>query len=266
MGKDDVTRIWDRAAPTYDRIGPPFFSHFGRRLVELAQIPGGATVLDVATGRGAMLFPAAKRVGLDGYAIGIDLSREMVRETVAEIRCSGLRRTEICRMDGARLAFAGTSFDFVLCGAAPSPNYVPEFYRVLKPDGQAGMTVIVGFEWLADAFRSISPARDTQVNDETDSEDSPSLDWSERLEQMLSETGFRDVQVIEEEAVFVYANEDQWWATMWTLGFRGAIEEMDPATLDRFEVAVCTRIQTFRQPDGIHIPLVCLFALGVKPC
>ena len=165
MSKDDVTGIWDRAASTYDRIGPRFFSHFGRRLVELAQIPGGATVLDVATGRGAILFSAAKRVGPHGYAIGVDLSREMVRETVAEIRRSGLERAKICRMDAVRLAFPDASFDFVLCGAAPSPQYVPEFYRVLKPDGQVGMTVIVGFEWLADAFRSASPERDAQAND-----------------------------------------------------------------------------------------------------
>jgi hypothetical protein len=49
----------------YDRVGPRFFSHFGRRLVALAQIPSGAHVLDVATGRGAVLFPAAECVGPD---------------------------------------------------------------------------------------------------------------------------------------------------------------------------------------------------------
>jgi SAM-dependent methyltransferase len=169
-------------------------------------------------------------------------------------------------MDAVRLAFPDASFDFVLCGAAPSPNYVPEFHRVLKPDGQVGMTVIVGFEWLADAFRSASPERDAQANDETNGGDSPSLDWSERLERMLSEAGFENVRVVKENAAFVYTNEEQWWATMWTLGFRGAMEEMDPATLDRFEAGVCASIQTFKRPDGIHIPLVCLFALGVKPC
>ena len=265
MGTEGVTGIWDRAAATYDRTGPPFFSHFGRRLVELAQIPGGATVLDVATGRGAMLFPAAKRVGRDGYAIGVDLSTAMVRETVAEIRTSELKRAEVCRMDGARLAFPGASFDFVLCGAAPSFKFVPEFYRVLRPDGQVGMTVIVGFEWLADAFRSTSPEQDAQASDETDGGDSPSLEWSKGLKQMLSEAGFRDVRVIQDETVFVYANEEQWWATMWTLGFRGAMEEMDPTTLDRFEAGVRASIQAFKQPDGIHILLVCLFALGTKP-
>ena len=33
-----VTGVFSRAAPVYDRVGPRFFSHLGRRLAELAQI------------------------------------------------------------------------------------------------------------------------------------------------------------------------------------------------------------------------------------
>ncbi|MBI4192001.1 MAG: methyltransferase domain-containing protein [Betaproteobacteria bacterium] len=61
----------------------------GERLVELAQLAPGTSVLDVAAGRGAVLFPAAKRVGARGHVIGIDLSSDMVRETAAEIRGAG---------------------------------------------------------------------------------------------------------------------------------------------------------------------------------
>ncbi len=59
--KENVAGLFDRVASTYDRVGPRFFSHFGRRLVELAQIPSGADVLDVAAGRGAVLYPAADK-------------------------------------------------------------------------------------------------------------------------------------------------------------------------------------------------------------
>jgi len=33
-----VPGVFGRAAPIYDRVGPRCFSHFGRRLAELAQI------------------------------------------------------------------------------------------------------------------------------------------------------------------------------------------------------------------------------------
>ncbi len=64
--KRETAGVFSRGAATYDRVGPAFFSHFGRRLVELAQIPSGARVLDIATGRGAVLFPAAEAVGPQG--------------------------------------------------------------------------------------------------------------------------------------------------------------------------------------------------------
>lgn len=76
--KEFITAIFDRAAPTYDRVGPRFFTYFGRRLVDFAQIPSGAKVLDVAVGRGAVLFPAVARVGPSGAVTGIDLAQSMV--------------------------------------------------------------------------------------------------------------------------------------------------------------------------------------------
>jgi len=64
--KEQVVAVFDRAAATYDRVGPRFFSHFGRRLTELAELAPGMRVLDVAAGRGAVLFPAAEKVGAAG--------------------------------------------------------------------------------------------------------------------------------------------------------------------------------------------------------
>src|SRR4051812_24470294 len=79
--KEQDAAAWSRAATTYGRVGPQFFAHFGSRLVDLTPIPTGASVLDVAAGRGAILFSAAEKVGRDGQVTGIDLSEGMVEET-----------------------------------------------------------------------------------------------------------------------------------------------------------------------------------------
>src|SRR3989304_293677 len=73
--KARTAAVFNRAASTYDQVGPRFFAHYGLRLVELAQIPQGSVVLDVASGRGASLFPAVDRIGPSGRAVGIDLRR-----------------------------------------------------------------------------------------------------------------------------------------------------------------------------------------------
>jgi ubiquinone/menaquinone biosynthesis C-methylase UbiE len=67
--------VFERAATTYERVGPPFFSHYGRGLVDLVEVQPGSRVLDVATGTGAVLLVAAERAGHTGKVIGVDLAQ-----------------------------------------------------------------------------------------------------------------------------------------------------------------------------------------------
>jgi len=66
--ESEIISLYSRVAPIYGhgRVGPPVFSHFGRRLVELAEISSGSRVLDAGAGRGACLFPAVEKVGEHG--------------------------------------------------------------------------------------------------------------------------------------------------------------------------------------------------------
>jgi O-methyltransferase / aklanonic acid methyltransferase len=56
----NVIAVYDGAAATYNRVGPSFFLHFGKRLATVAGIVPGSNVLDLATGTGAVLIPAAE--------------------------------------------------------------------------------------------------------------------------------------------------------------------------------------------------------------
>src|SRR5947207_13353245 len=80
--KTTIAQVFARAAAGYQHI--THFPPLGRRLVELAAIPAGARVLDVATGRGAILFPAAERVGAHGQVMGVDLSPGRDSDTAGE--------------------------------------------------------------------------------------------------------------------------------------------------------------------------------------
>jgi ubiquinone/menaquinone biosynthesis C-methylase UbiE len=63
--KAQTKTLFNTVCPDYD-AGPGCFAHFGRRLVEVANINAGAHVLDIASGRGAVLFPVAELVGDSG--------------------------------------------------------------------------------------------------------------------------------------------------------------------------------------------------------
>jgi ubiquinone/menaquinone biosynthesis C-methylase UbiE len=83
--------VFGRGARDYDRVGTPVFGRLGRRLVELAGVHAGGRVLDVATGRGAVLFAATERAGERGRVIGVDLARRWLLSHRLTYRHAGLR-------------------------------------------------------------------------------------------------------------------------------------------------------------------------------
>ena len=70
-------------------------------------------MLDVASGRGAVLFPAAEAVGLTGKVVGIDLAQEMAHTTNNEAARQGLH-AQVQVMDAEHLDFPNEAFDRVL--------------------------------------------------------------------------------------------------------------------------------------------------------
>lgn len=278
--KHGVAGVFSRAAPTYDRVGPRFFSHFGRRLVELAQIPREARVLDVATGKGAVLFPAAEAVGPSGYVTGVDLSDAMVQETAGEIHRLGLAHVEARQMDAERLTFPDASFDWVLCGFAlfffpQLDRALSEMHRVLRPNGRIAVTTWdrsfdAQWQWFDDLVKAhLPPDVDAEQSSEPLSPQPPVLDTVEGLGSVMETAGFVDIRVVSETAEIVYASGQELWAALWSHGMRASLERVEEATgpdgLDRFRDAVLTWAQTIRQADGIHQVYPALFALAARP-
>ncbi|MGH2404702.1 MAG: class I SAM-dependent methyltransferase [bacterium] len=80
----------------------------------------------MGTGAGAVLLPAAERVGEAGRVIGVDFSEAMVERLRREIARRSLANAQARVMDAQELAFPDGSFDYVLCGFAlngfPDPD------------------------------------------------------------------------------------------------------------------------------------------------
>ena len=103
--REESLRVFSQTATIYDRIGPQIFAYFGQCLVELAGLDSGDTVLDVAAGRGALLFPVAAKVGPTGHVTAIDFSPDMVRETAKDIESRKLSHAEIRHMDAEQIIY-----------------------------------------------------------------------------------------------------------------------------------------------------------------
>lgn len=115
---------------------------FRGRLVELARLGTGESVLDVGCGTGALALAAKARVGTSGQVCGIDPSPEMV----ARARRKATRRGADVWFENARveaLPLADATFDAVLgtlmlhhVTDEHRPQALAEIARVLKPGGR----------------------------------------------------------------------------------------------------------------------------------
>jgi len=263
--KQDVVAVYDRAAPTYDRVGARFFSHFGRLLVDRLGITEGARVLDVATGRGAMLFPAAERAGSTGCVVGIDLAPTMARHTAEEIAQRGLQNSRIALMDGDHIGFAPGSFDYVLCGSALFfLNYaqaLPDFKRILKPAGTFAAWVslstndpedIARWQWLSELTQSLVTAGLQAPKSWTLAE---RLNRPGKLALVLQRAGFDEIRISRESAELHFADEDEWWGWQWSQAPRFLLEAMTPEMLYTFKSEALAKVRAMRGPDKTSIPI-----------
>ncbi len=251
--KDILQGVFTRSASSYERIR--YFPIFGQWLVEMAQIPEGSKVLDVACGRGAVLFPAAQRVGPSGHVMGIDLAEGMARETGIEIQQRGLKQAETRQMDAEHLTFPDSSFDFVLCGF--SLQFFPhleqalsEFRRVLKPNGHIAVTTWRGDDSRWDWFDELRNAYGAVVK-----LGSQSLDKPEELQRWFSEAGFADIQITSKELDMVYLDEEEWWNVEWSISGRAGLEKLDPETLKEFKSEAFAKVRAQKQANGFHYQL-----------
>jgi len=251
--KDTLQGVFTRSASSYEQIR--YFPIYGQWLVDTAQIPEGATVLDVACGRGAVLFPAAEHVGAKGKAIGIDLAEGMARETELEIQRRGLTQAQARQMDAENLDFPASFFDFVLCGFSlqffPHLNRaLSEFRRVLKPNGRVAVTTWADDDSRWDWFDDLRTAYGAVVK-----LGSQSLDKAEVVQKWFSDAGFRDIQIITKELDMIYRDEEEWWNVEWSISGRAGLEKLTPEALKNFKAECFAKVQSQREADGFHYKL-----------
>ena len=139
-----VNRLFETIAPRYD-----FFTavmSYGmdrgwkRALVEMADLKGDETVLDLACGTGDITFEVARRIDR-GRGIGLDITQGMLDIAERKRRMSQLDHVSFHRADILSMPFPDESFDRVTGGYAlrnvPDLSAaLAEIKRVLKPGGR----------------------------------------------------------------------------------------------------------------------------------
>jgi ubiquinone/menaquinone biosynthesis C-methylase UbiE len=255
--KERTVRIFTGAASAYDSV-IPWFAHFGRVLVDAAQPRPGEQLLDVATGRGAVLLPALRHLGDTGFGVGIDLTPRMVSLTRKDIARKGRDRAGLLRADAEALPFSHCSFDLVTCGHAlnffPNPERaLAEMMRVIRPRGRIAISLLDKPNAELDFFPEM--AMKMLPPDRLHSAVPASkLDGTARrvfdAGSYLRGAGFDYVQTSTSAADFILPDEEAWWRWLQTHGDRLFFQLLSNRELRVLKRECFDRLRPKRGSDG----------------
>ncbi|MGW0737595.1 class I SAM-dependent methyltransferase [Streptomyces sp. NPDC002851] len=265
--KTKVTAAFNSAAAAYDRLGVEFFTPMGRRLVELAEPRPGQRLLDVGCGLGATLLPAARLVGKDGHALGIDIAEAMVEEARQEAERQGIGgRVELRVMDGEHPDLPARSFDLVL--GSYSVIFLPDaraalarYAGLLRDGGRIAFTSPVftrdTFPFLPPMFTELIPLSLLEYLPESwhpEQLHRQLHSWLEDpadLRSALEKAGFEDVQVVDEPVEMTAASGADWVTWSHTQGMRLLWQHLPQAESDALKDRLITALDAKRGADGV---------------
>jgi SAM-dependent methyltransferase len=260
----ELAGVFGRAAATYDTV-IPFFTEFGRRLVDFADLQPGESVLDVGCGRGATLFPAAERVGREGRVVGVDLSEEMVRLLRADIDRRGVGQAEVRRGDAQALDVTAGSFDVVVASFVlhllPEPDQgVASITAALRPGGRCVAAVPSGAGPQWDFMGRIFGAYATRAGQPIRVPFRPDFDLPGRL----TAGGLRVVRRKTERVDFLFPDEQTWWDWGWTHGSRGVFEALTTEDRESMRRELTAELAALKTPEGIPMAQTAAFVVAER--
>lgn len=253
--------VFDQVAADYDQI-VPFFSAFARRFVEWIDPVQRIDVLDIATGRGAIIAALLERGGgdRDTYT-GIDLSQEMLRHTAKDFADRDPTKVRFQMMDAQHLAFDDETFDLVTCGFAlhlfnDPASAINEVFRTLRPRG-----------WFA--FSTPGPA--------VGFFDSLTREFARRLPEtardqsrlraipMLTDAGFVGIETTEVEIHLPVGTPEEFWNGEMAHGRRRFFEQLSAPDLAELRARLFTFLNAEQAGDGIMLDRGASFWKAQKP-
>jgi ubiquinone/menaquinone biosynthesis C-methylase UbiE len=254
--------LFDRAAKQYDER-PPFFKVLGEKLVEFAELPAGASVLDIGAGKGAVTVPALAAVGQHGRVTATDVSDQMIQflESIEAKNLSVLQDDILAtKLPVSNFDHAVSGFTFHILGDLGKA--LSNVQRLLKSKGTFSWSKPGShpdaLEWeetygqLFETFSQRMLSKPSEMSDEID------------LGDTVLSAGFDVVEQITVPISIPVGGAERYWEWTQTHGARWLSDELDAAAADEFRNAVIESLLEKHPTQGRDIMVAPLFTKLIR--
>jgi arsenite methyltransferase len=157
----------------------------------IASLKTGETVLDLGSGGGFDCFLAARAVGNQGRAIGIDMTSEMINLSRKNAQKAGFENVEFRLGEIEHLPAADASVDVVISNCVinlspEKPQVFREAFRVLKSGGRLAVSDMVASGEIPEDLRNDVSSYSACIGGASSVDD---------LHTMLVDAGFRSIKI-----------------------------------------------------------------------
>ncbi len=125
----------------------------------VADLREGERVLDLGSGGGIDVLLSARRVGVTGFAYGVDMTDDMLSLARSNAAKAGVTNVEFLKGEIEAVPLAGRAVDVVISNcvinlSVDKPAVLAEMFRVLVPGGRIGISDVVAEDHLTEADRA----------------------------------------------------------------------------------------------------------------
>lgn len=266
----NVAQGWRRRWPAYERGAQPLSD----RMMDLAHLGPGQRVLDVATGIGEPAMTAARWVGPSGTVTAIDQAPQMLVVARERMQASGVQNVEFIEGDAEAVTLPADFFNAVVCRWGLVFFYDPVaalacFRSSLVPGGW----LVVAIWGPPERVPMISLPFSVLRGEETQPTSLPpgpspfALSEPTKLEQVLRDAGFAEVQSESRTVTFEFASVDELLGHMGDVSapIRMIMATLSPPRQADFWEKLAIAAAPFTEADGkVRLVNECLIACGQR--